>query len=129
MKFADVGPSPATAQHIIGHREIRLDKTCPGFEADLDRLVDLANKFQRDPATFNFIKKPGIVKARVAVNIRELAPTTATAVVRTIKKGRRLRYQGWTSNGMTVNGNAHWYKNSDDNFFWAGATDRPIPGL
>jgi hypothetical protein len=30
---------------------------------------------------------------------------------------------------MTVNGNAHWYKDFNDNYFWAGATERPIPGL
>ena len=120
---------PCDRDHIIGHREIRSDKTCPGFEADLDKLVDMANEFQRDPARFNFIKKHGVVKARVDLNIRELAPTTATAVVRTIKKGRKLTYRGWTSNGMTVNGNAHWYKDSDDNYFWAGATEQPIPGL
>lgn len=69
------------------------------------------------------------MKARVDLNIRELVPTTATAVVRTIKKGWKLTYQGWTSNGMTVNGNVHWYRDSDDNYFWAGATERPIPGL
>ncbi|NGZ60003.1 MAG: hypothetical protein CV081_05815 [Nitrospira sp. LK265] len=120
---------PCDRDHIIGHREIRSDKTCPGFHVDLDKLVDMANEFQRDPVTFNFIKKSGILKARADLNIRELAPTTATAVVRTIKKGWKLTYQGWTSNGMTVNGNAHWYKDSDDNYFWAGATDQPIPGL
>lgn len=89
----------------------------------------MANEFQRNPITFNFIKKPGIVKARVDLNIRKLAPTTATAVIRTIKKGRKLKYRGWASNGMTVNGNAHWYKDSNGNYFWAGATEQPIPGL
>ena len=82
---------PCDRDHIIGHREIRSDKTCPGFNVDLDKLVDMANDFQRDPNTFNFIKKQGMVKTRVDLNIRELAPTTATAVVRTIKKGRNSR--------------------------------------
>ncbi|NJL16246.1 MAG: hypothetical protein HC938_02675 [Nitrospira sp.] len=63
------------------------------------------------------------------MNIRRQAPTTTVPVVRTITRGKKLQYQGWTSNGLTVNGNAHWYKTSDGNYFWAGATDRPIPGL
>ena len=33
---------PCDRDHIIGHREIRADKTCPGLEVDLDQLVDLA---------------------------------------------------------------------------------------
>ena len=70
-----------------------------------------------------------IIKTRIDVNIRELAPTTTAPIVRTAKHGKKLSYQGWTSNGLTVNGNAHWYKDSDGNYFWAGATERPIPGL
>jgi N-acetylmuramoyl-L-alanine amidase len=120
---------PCDRDHIIGHREIRSDKTCPGFEVDLDKLVDMANAFQHNPATFNFVKKPGIVKTRMDVNIRQKAPTTAVPIVRTVKRGKKLRSQGWTSNGLTVNGNAHWYKDSHGNYFWAGATERPTPGL
>jgi N-acetylmuramoyl-L-alanine amidase len=120
---------PCDRDHIIGHREIRSDKTCPGFEVDLDRLIEMATANQQHPDTFNFVKKPGIVKTCIDVNIRQQAPTTAAPVVRAVKNGKKLSYQGWTSNGLTVNGNAHWYKDSDGNYFWAGATERPIPGL
>lgn len=120
---------PCDRDHIIGHREIRSDKTCPGFEVDLDQLIDLVKEIQQDSSTFNFVKRPGIVKVRVDMNIRRQAPTTAAPVVRTVEGGKKLKYQGWTSNGLTVNGNAHWYKTSDGNYFWAGATERPIPGL
>jgi hypothetical protein len=120
---------PCDRDHIIGHREIRSDKTCPGFELDLDQLIDLVKEIQQDSVTFNFVKKPGIVKVRVNMNIRRQAPTTTAPVVRTVKDGTKLKVQGWTSNGLTVNGNAHWYKASDGNYFWAGATERPIPGL
>lgn len=120
---------PCDRDHIIGHREIRADKTCPGLEVDLDKLVDMANDIHQSPATFNFVKKPGIVQTRVDLNIREKAPTSAAPLVRTIKGGRKLPYQGWTSNGLTVNGNAHRYKDADGNYFWAGATAQPIPGL
>ena len=120
---------PCDRDHIIGHREIRADKTCPGLEVDLDKLVDMANDIHQSPATFNFVKKPGIVQTRVDLNIREKAPTSAAPLVRTVKSGRKLPYQGWTSNGLTVNGNAHRYKDADGNYFWAGATAQPIPGL
>ena len=40
-----------------------------------------------------------------------------------------LEYVGWTSNGMSVNGNPHWYRDEAGNYFWAGATTRPIPGI
>lgn len=120
---------PCDRDHIIGHREIRTDKTCPGLEVDLDKLVDMANDVHQSPATFNFVKKPGIVQTCVDLNIREKAPTSAAPLVRTVKSGRKLPYQGWTSNGLTVNGNAHWYKDADGNYFWAGATAQPIPGL
>ena len=120
---------PCDRDHIIGHREIRSDKTCPGFEVELDKLVDMASGIQQNPASFNFVKQPGIVKTRVDMNIRQQAPTTAAPIARMVPRGRKLRHQGWTSNGLTVNGNAHWYKDSSGNYFWAGATDRPIPGL
>ncbi len=44
---------PCDRDHIIGHHEIRADKTCPGVGVDLDKLVAMANKFQRQPITFN----------------------------------------------------------------------------
>lgn len=30
---------PLDRSHVVGHREIRADKTCPGFVVDLNRLV------------------------------------------------------------------------------------------
>ena len=32
-----------TRDNVITHREIRADKTCPGFKVDMDRLIDLAS--------------------------------------------------------------------------------------
>ena len=48
------------------------------------------------------------------------------AVVVHIMEGSHV---GWTSNGPSVNGNAHWYKDADGNYLWAGRTDKPIPGM
>jgi hypothetical protein len=30
---------------------------------------------------------------------------------------------------MSVNGNPHWYRDGDGNYFWSGATSRPTPGI
>jgi N-acetyl-anhydromuramyl-L-alanine amidase AmpD len=120
---------PCDRDHIIGHREIRSDKTCPGHEVDLVKLVKLAGVKLFDQTRYNFVKKTGAVEARVDLNIRRQAPITSAKVVRTAKPGETLQYQGWISNGLSVNGNAHWYKDLQDNYFWAGATAQPIPGF
>jgi N-acetylmuramoyl-L-alanine amidase len=120
---------PCDRDHIIGHREIRSDKTCPGHVADLAKLVELAGNKLLDQTRFNLVRKTGTVQARVDLNIRRQAPTTAARVVRIAKAGETLKYQGWTSNGMSVNGNAHWYKDPEDNYFWAGATEQPVPRI
>jgi hypothetical protein len=45
-----------------------------------------------------------------------------------VPRGTALDYAGWTSGGLTVNGNAHWYRSTNGEFFWAGATTAPVPG-
>lgn len=83
----------------------------------------------QSPTAFNFVKKPGIVQTRVDVNIRERAPTSAAPLIHTVKGGKKLQYQGWTSKGLSVTVNAHWYEDADGNHFLAGATERPTPRL
>jgi N-acetyl-anhydromuramyl-L-alanine amidase AmpD len=121
---------PIDRDHVIGHREIYAHKTCPGSKADLDRIVSLA----RDEAIstsgiYNFVKDPGSARARTNLNIRKGAPTTDAKVKRTAKAAATLPFAGWTSNGESINGNAHWYRDANGDYFWAGATDHPIPGL
>jgi hypothetical protein len=98
------GASRSTAR-VIGHREIYGKKTCPG------RVVET-----------------GVTTARTALNIRLGAPTSAADRARTVAAGAPLPFVGWTSSGQSVHGNPHWYRDADDNYFWAGATDRPIRG-
>jgi N-acetylmuramoyl-L-alanine amidase len=120
---------PIDRDHIIGHREIYGHKTCPGPVVDLDRLVKMARGAADAPETYNFVAQPGKLRTRVALRVRQGAPTTTAAVVRTIAPGTEVAYDGWSSNGTSVNANAHWYRDEDGNFFWAGGTDAPIPGL
>lgn len=120
---------PIDRDHIVGHREIYGKKTCPGQVVKLDKLVKMARGEAVAPDSFNFINKAGKVKTRTDLNLRKGAPTTATSIVKKIKAGTEVSYVGWTSNGMSVNGNAHWYKDADGNYFWAGGTEKPVPGL
>lgn len=120
---------PIDRDHIVGHREIYSIKTCPGQAIDLERLVELATKSLMSLDGVNFVVGKGRVNARVDLNVRRQAPTTAARVVRTVEAGTALPFVGWTSNGETVSGNAHWYRDRDGNYFWAGGTERQTPGL
>lgn len=35
----------------------------------------------------------------------------------------------WTSDGRSLNANAHGYPNRDGNYFWAEGTEKPDPGV
>ena len=120
---------PIDRDHIVGHREIYGRKTCPNDIVDFERLISLARELAVSPDRFNFIPQAGTVRARIALNIRRGAPTTAAPAVRTAAPNEKLDVVGWTSNGMSVNGNSHWYRDEDGNYFWSGATSRPIPGV
>lgn len=115
--------------HLIGHREIYARKTCPGSWIDLDAWTARVLQVVLDPASYNFVAQPGTARTLANLNLRRGAPTTLAPVAATAAKGETLSYVGWTSNGLTVNGNPHWYKTSAGQFFWAGATARPVPGL
>jgi N-acetyl-anhydromuramyl-L-alanine amidase AmpD len=120
---------PLDRAHVVGHREIYARKTCPGEKVDLDKLIALARQDAVQPARYNFVDDPGTASARVDLNLRRGAPTTDAPVARTVPAGREVSFAGWTSNGMTVNGNAHWYRDAAGDYFWAGGTTKPIPGL
>jgi N-acetylmuramoyl-L-alanine amidase len=120
---------PIGRDHIVGHREIYGRKTCPNDVVDFNRLIALARAVATSPTRYNFIPESGSVRARVSLNIRRGAPTTTVPTVRTAEPNAELEFVGWTSNGMSVNGNPHWYRDEDGNYFWSGATSRPTPGL
>ena len=115
--------------HLIGHREIYKLKTCPGSWIDLKAWVERVRQTVLNPASYNFVAAAGTVQTRTDLNLRQGAPTTEAPVGRTAHAGETLGYTGWTSNGLTVNANAHWYQTGDGRYFWAGATTRPVPGI
>lgn len=127
MEICNRWSIPIDRDHVIGHREIYARKTCPGTWLDLDRFVAQVQQAALDPAGYNFVAQRGSTRARLDLNLRARAPTTLAPVTRTVPGGSALDYAGWTSNGLTVNGNAHWYRSNNDEFFWAGATTTPVP--
>jgi N-acetylmuramoyl-L-alanine amidase len=120
---------PIDRDHIIGHREIFDRKTCPGHIVDVDQLVARARDEATRPALYNFVDDPGTARTRVALRLRQGAPSTAAEPLRTIPPDTEVSFVGWSSNGTSVNANSHWYRDADGNYFWAGGTDKPIPGV
>lgn len=123
---------PIDRAHIVGHRELYARKTCPGFVVDLDVLVARARRKAIAPppggGPYNYVADVGRVVTRLPLNVRT-APTSASDRIRRDPKGVRLDVAGWTSNGESVSGNAHWYRLADGRWVWAGGTLTPIPAL
>lgn len=121
---------PLDRDHVIGHYEIFAPKAyCPGRMIDFGQLISHAQSIVLSGVDTNLVSVAGSVTAQVNLNVRAGSPTSAAAIVRTELAGALLPYVGWTSNGETVHGNAHWYVDGDGNYFWAGGTDNPIPSL
>lgn len=120
---------PLDRDHIIGHREIYAKKSCPGHIVDLAHLVDLANSVMMSGVATNLVPEAGVTTTRTALNIRLGAPTSAADKVRTVAARTSLPFVAWTSTGECVHGNPHWYRDPDGNYFWAGATEAPNPGM
>jgi N-acetyl-anhydromuramyl-L-alanine amidase AmpD len=114
--------------HVIGHGEIYSAKPyCPGPHCELDHLIDLAHHVVLSGTSANTVERVGTVATTRDLNVRLGAPSSLAARVRLVRKGTTLTYTGWTSNGETVHGNAHWYRDRDGNFVWAGGTSQPVP--
>jgi N-acetylmuramoyl-L-alanine amidase len=111
-------------ENIWMHREIRADKSCPGFRIDLDKLIRMA---AGEPVAFEKIAE--VRKTTTAVNVRRAMPRTSGALVRTLAAETDIQVAGFTE-GEAVKGNSLWYRlketdGGDSLFVWAGATDLP----
>jgi hypothetical protein len=58
-----------------------------------------------------------------------MATAQRDATLSFVGRDATLSFVGWTSNGLTVSGNAHWYRTDADLYFWAGATTVPVPAM
>jgi N-acetylmuramoyl-L-alanine amidase len=104
--------SPLTRANVIHHREIRSNKTCPGTQADIGRLVRMAGGAAP--------KVPDVLFARSAVNVRKGQPSSKAELVRVIPAGELVNVRARVT-GESVNGVSVWYQNMDDDFVWGGA--------
>ena len=104
--------SPLTRANVVRHREIRSNKTCPGSQADLARLIHQAGG--------DAPEVPDVLVARSAVNVRRGQPSSKAPLVRVIPAGELVNVRAKVT-GESVNGVSVWYRNMDDDFVWGGA--------
>lgn len=119
---------PLDRRHVVRHSEIyALKPFCPGTGVDLDDLVRRATLQMIAASSFNFVARAGHTTATSGLNVRKQAPVTSAPLVRRLSRGDVIHYVGWTSNGESVHGNAHWYRDAHGDYIWAGATSDPVP--
>jgi N-acetylmuramoyl-L-alanine amidase len=74
------------------------------------------------------VAKAMIVTTTRKVNLRRGKPSTTAPVLRVIQPHVEFAVRG-SEIGESVDGNANWYADVQGNYFWAGATDKPHPGV
>lgn len=108
-------------KNIALHREIRANKTCPGFKLDFDRLMDEVAAAPVAP-----VGEPKAVRIEKAVNLRAGRPSTKAPIVRVIPQGQIVNVIGYVM-GEAVASLPYWYCTVNEEYFWAGATDHRDP--
>jgi len=68
-----------------------------------------------------------VVRTLSRINVRRGAPSIQAAIARVIPADTELTVSGFVDRGEAVQGNACWYCDESDGFFWAGATSVPQP--
>ncbi|MGI8546207.1 MAG: N-acetylmuramoyl-L-alanine amidase [Gemmatimonadaceae bacterium] len=117
-----------SAANIIRHADIYAVKAfCPGTGVDLPTLIELAHSVLLSGNHANFVAAPGVTVTQSNLHLRIGSPTSQAESAAVVPHGTRLSFIGWTSNGESVHGNSHWYRTSDDHYFWAGPTTDPVP--
>lgn len=120
---------PIDRSHIIGHHEIYSLKTCPGFRADINKLITLAGggggiaAAPSAPVTIPVVEKiseKSKVTTKTRLNIRS-QPNTVLNPVNTIEPNVQLAYDGYTVKGEAIKDNSKWYYTDEGNWFWSGA--------
>lgn len=112
---------PLDRDHIIGHHQIYAVKSCPGEKVDLDQLIALASKKQKDPVSkdYNVRSDAGSLLTICDLNIRK-EPNRTQNAIRTVEAGNTLHYTSYTLDGEDISTNAKWYKDDEGNWFWDG---------
>ena len=107
--------------HVIGHHQIRANKTCPGNTITVETILrKTPSAFVPTSALVNTVQ---ILKN---VNLRSRRPNQSAPIVRVMIAPSRQAVAGFVS-GERVRGNPFWYADQQGDYFWAGATDVPEP--
>ena len=105
---------PIDADHIVMHREIRGNKTCPGFVFSREKLLSLIPS--------EVPPEPGkTVMTITRANVRADQPNRTSAIRAVLNQGASVSVASVVV-GESVDGNAEWYQLQDGGFLWAGAT-------
>ena len=105
---------PIHADHIVMHREIRSNKTCPGFVFRREKLLSLI------PSELS--QEPGkTVMTITRANVRADQPNRTSAIRAVLNQGASVSVASVVA-GESVDGDAEWYQLQDGGFLWAGAT-------
>jgi hypothetical protein len=112
--------------NVVMHRQIRADKSCPGFTADLDRLLSEAAAASSTPVLTPNI---GIVTTAVSLNLRD-RPSVGGRVLRVLPPDTVVHVVGHVPGdavknpaGQTISG---WYQTVEDEYLWSGGTGKPV---
>lgn len=111
---------PIDRSHIIGHHEIYSLKTCPGFKVDLSVIIESSRAKAGYVVPSGFVSRPETKITIVNLNLRRFAPSTKSAIARTVIKGSQLTSIGYTDHGEPVKKNSRWYQSPDGFWFWGG---------
>jgi N-acetyl-anhydromuramyl-L-alanine amidase AmpD len=106
-------------RNVVLHREIRIDRSCPGPLVDIDRLIFAATGGASTDAT---LKEPRQLRTRASLNVRRGSPSTRAPVVRVIDPDHVVNVIREVT-GEQVNGVSRWYQNLDGDFLWSGALE------
>lgn len=111
---------PINRDHIIGHHEIYAVKTCPGTKVDFNKLIALATGSVTVQTAYDTINEVGKATTQSKINLR-VTPNRNNAPIAVVDKNVQLAYDGYITNGESVNGNSKWYFTHEGNWFWSGA--------
>jgi N-acetylmuramoyl-L-alanine amidase CwlA len=75
------------------------------------------------PIPTNVVLQDGKVRATTKINIRASKPDTRSPVRTIVLPGTILSYNGFVTDGQSINGNSKWYSDQDGNFFWSGGVE------
>ena len=111
------------ADHVVRHSAIRATSRCPADTCPIGTIIERA----RAATGALLTPRDTVVRTLSRTNLRRGAPSLHAPVARVLAADTELRVDGFVDNGEPVQGNAFWYCDEGDGFFWAGATNLPHP--